>query len=194
MSKLNFSSINDAFILSSDQIKTTQEEIASLKKLIIESNGIITQPSKQFKKDENKTPKLQTPINDKSSQMSNFQQMQTTGYQQMQPMQNTGYPQQPMQNTGYQQQPAQTTSYQQQPMQNDDNFNYNFFKLMQNPKFDDAVNKYIKSSTQEDFNNNISYFGNKYSRTVCSEIKNYIIFFIISLVIYLFLSLYLSST
>ena len=47
MSKLNFSQISEAFILGSDQIKNTQDEIATLKKLITDSS--IEQPGSKSK-------------------------------------------------------------------------------------------------------------------------------------------------
>jgi hypothetical protein len=39
MNKLNFASLNDAFILGSQQIKDTQEEISKLKSLVLETAG-----------------------------------------------------------------------------------------------------------------------------------------------------------
>ena len=56
MSRLNFSSIDEAFILSSNQIKNTQEEIANLKALVLESNGIVSQ-----KKELKPPPPITTP-------------------------------------------------------------------------------------------------------------------------------------
>ena len=40
MSRLNFASLGDAFILGSQQIKDTQEEIARLKTLVLETSGM----------------------------------------------------------------------------------------------------------------------------------------------------------
>jgi hypothetical protein len=39
MNKLNFASLNDAFILGSQQIKDTQEEISKLKSMVLETAG-----------------------------------------------------------------------------------------------------------------------------------------------------------
>ena len=82
----------------------------------------------------------------------------------------------------------------------------NFFKMIQHPRFDDLVYNYVKnnhpkwilsdkqyvknnfSKAKSNFNKAKSNFGG-YSTTVCSDIKNYLIFFTISIVIYLLLSL-----
>jgi hypothetical protein len=154
MSKLNFASINEAFILGSDQIKNTQEEIAKLKALVIDSNGLVS------------PPKSVTPEYKRTEQ-----------------------------------QPLAQSPNTQNPQSGND-FDYNFLKLMQHPKFDDIVKNYVLLKypeikfpiNTESPISSISHFGNKYSRTVCSDVKNYIIFFIISLIVYLFLSLYLTST
>jgi hypothetical protein len=45
MSKLNFASVGEAFKLGSEQIKNTQEEIAKLKALVMDSSGIIKPPT-----------------------------------------------------------------------------------------------------------------------------------------------------
>ena len=47
MSKLNFASLNDAFILGSQQIKDTQEEISKLKSLVLETSGLGPTPVKK---------------------------------------------------------------------------------------------------------------------------------------------------
>jgi hypothetical protein len=70
-------------------------------------------------------------------------------------------------------------------------------KIMQHPKFDDIVKSYLIVKYPELVNqqlNNTTYnaksvstFGQGYSTTFCSNIKNYTIFFIFSLIIYLFL-------
>ena len=103
-----------------------------------------------------------------------------------------------------------------------DDFDYNFFKLMKNPKFEDIIKNYIyfkhpewllsgtryygntpnTSNTPNTPNNQnnpqqfyskeyFGYSGNKYTTTLCMDIKNYIIFFIISITIYLLLTLFL---
>jgi hypothetical protein len=95
-------------------------------------------------------------------------------------------------------------------------FDFNLLRVVKHPKFDDVVKNYVLinhpdwllKETRYTSNNNpgsipstqtfygtypksgVSTFGNKYSTTFCSEIKNYIIFFLVSLVIYLLLSKY----
>ena len=79
---------------------------------------------------------------------------------------------------------------------------------MQDPNFDQIVKNYIiikhpdwvNSSFKENNKNDIKskstsssfikerFGGQSYSTTVCSNIKNYIIFFVITLLIYLWLS------
>ena len=51
MSKLNFASLNDAFILGSQQIKDTQEEISKLKSLVLETSGFGTSATQQPKRE-----------------------------------------------------------------------------------------------------------------------------------------------
>jgi hypothetical protein len=82
----------------------------------------------------------------------------------------------------------------------DDDFEYHFIKAMKHPKFEDIVKNYVSVKYPNLFLKETDYapqgkesFGNKYSRTVCSDIKNYIVFFIMSMLIYLFLSMYLNS-
>ena len=150
MSKLNFASINEAFLLGSDQIKNTQEEITKLKALVLESSGI-------------------------------SQQQFVTGPKPVTPP--------PA--------PAPPPPKEYNPDKSEDDFDYAFLKLMKHPKFDDIVKNYVSVKYPNMNNKNListeskEGFGQKYTRTICSDIRNYIVFFIISLVIYLFLSLYL---
>ena len=84
-----------------------------------------------------------------------------------------------------------------------DDFDYNFLKLSRNPQFDDIVKNYIIFKHPEWLLNSTDYskqnvkyskenFGNR--NGICDDIKNYILFFIISIVIYLFLSFVLKKT
>ena len=66
-------------------------------------------------------------------------------------------------------------------------------KVIQHPRFDDIVKNYLlvkypelklKPFNQKPIKEN---FGSNYSTTFCSNIKNYTLFFIFSLVVYLFL-------
>ena len=153
-SRLNFSPINEAFILGSDQIKNTQEEIAKLKALVSESNAVVPK----------KTSITKEP-----------------------PEEKIGPPDQV------------SARFDKRSGSSEDDFDYTFLKLIKHPKFDNIVKNYISIKYPE-FNNStlneLRYsskesFGKRY---VCSDIKNYIIFFIVSLVIYLFLSLCLRPT
>jgi hypothetical protein len=67
-------------------------------------------------------------------------------------------------------------------------------KIMQHPKFDDIVKNYIIiknpewiNKTLKETNYSKESFGQKYSTTPCSNIQNYVLFFIIALLIYLVL-------
>jgi hypothetical protein len=141
MSKLNFSSVDQAFILGSSQFKNTQEEIASLTKMILES----------------KPQPVQAPV---------------------QPAPTPAPPAQP---TPAQPTPTDTLS--------DDTL---IIKAMSNPKFDEIVKNYIIINHPEwlinNNNNGKSYFGNQYQSTFCSNIKNYIIFYIVCIMIFISLT------
>jgi hypothetical protein len=70
------------------------------------------------------------------------------------------------------------------------------FRLMKNPKFDDIIKNYINFKHPDWVLNSNMYsskesFGKKINTSTCDEIKNYIIFFVISILLYLFLSLLL---
>lgn len=143
MSKLNFSLINEAFILGSEQIKNTREEIDKLKSMLLNSDSENTKPDQSAK------------------------------------------PVQPAK-------PEQSTD-------DDDQF---ILKLFKHPRIDDIIQKYIKIKHPSWILNNKNYykesFGgsnllNRYSSNIYSDMKNYITFFIISLVIYMFLTLLLNK-
>ena len=86
-------------------------------------------------------------------------------------------------------------------------FDYNLLKVMGDPRFDHVVRNYVLinhpewlncSNQQQNQSQNVpqkipslskSTFGNNYSSNICYEIKRYIVFFIFSVVIFLFLSL-----
>jgi hypothetical protein len=82
---------------------------------------------------------------------------------------------------------------------------------MQHPKFEDIVKNYVIVKHPEWINSTVGtiesvpnknqnvkqnfkeYFGNGYSTTVCSNIQNYLMFFIVTLCIYLFLKMVLKN-
>jgi hypothetical protein len=67
------------------------------------------------------------------------------------------------------------------------------FRLMKNPKFDEIIKNYINFKHPDWVLNSNMYsttkesFGKKINTSTCEEIKNYIIFFVISILLYLFL-------
>ena len=201
MSRLNFTPVDKAFTLGSSQIKDTQEEIAQLTKLILESN---TQTKKNKQKN-NEPPETMSYSNQGTS--LNRGPSQNHG-----PSQNfnqgnymrIGYPDQ------------QTAVFQPRNKYNMEEIDYNLMKVIGHPKFDDIVKNYalinhpewllresvytpsnIQQNKDYFGNNNVntsyfgtSYFGNRYQNTVCSNVKNYIIFFISCIIIFIMLSIY----
>jgi len=169
MSKLNFTSVDKAFTLGSTQIKDTQEEIQRLTKMILESN--------------NKKPNFPVSPKNELSQEDNFITPRLS-----QNYKRIGYPDKQQAVFG--------------PPAQEDNFDYNLMKVIGHPKFDDIVKNYALINhpewllretvyvPQTNYQNSKSNFGNTYSTTICSNIKNYVIFFIICMVMFLSLSLY----
>ena len=168
MSKLNFSPISEAFVLGSEQIKNTQDEIIKLKQLIGESE-LGKKPS-QFN-----PPNLPPP-----NSPPNYQRI--------------GPPDAVQANFGP---PSANLSA------NSNSGGLNFLEIIKHPGFDDIVKDYVKirhpdwvltgtqsvpvkENFQENFQEN---FGKRYSSTICTDIKNYILFFIISLIMYMMLSI-----
>jgi len=160
MSKLNFSNIEEAFVLGSEQIKNTQAEIANLKKIIMDSS--ISNPGSD-------NPGSGNPDSGKPGP-SNYERIG----------------------------PPDRTQVNFEKGDNEFNLENNFFKMVQHPRFDDLVYKYVHNNhpdwvlRDKEYTGSKSNFGktyNKYSTTICSDIKNYLIFFTISIAIYLLLSL-----
>ena len=95
-----------------------------------------------------------------------------------------------------------------EPTKNDD-FEYSFLKLSRNPQFDDIIKNYIifkhpdwllnNTSSSPQSNNGVQkrlYSKENFGisgNNICGDIKNYILFFIISIAIYLFLSVILKK-
>jgi hypothetical protein len=97
-----------------------------------------------------------------------------------------------------------------QPSTPQDNIDYNLLKVVGHPKFDDIVRNYvliyhpewllsqtmyvpqIENKVVQNTNPvfSLSTFGNKYSSTVCSDVQNYLLFFIVSAVFFCILSIY----
>jgi hypothetical protein len=188
MSKLNFAAVDKAFELGSSQIKDTQEEISQLTKLILESNNISKKP-----KQKNLSPPetaYDLPTSEMSSPLkppqSNYNQAQVSNYMRI------GYPDQ------------QRALF--SPNNAQDDIDFNLMKVVGHPKFDDIVKNYalinhpewlLRETVYKQPPNfrlspqTVSYFGNKYQSTVCSDVKNYVIFFVASIMIFLLLTIYL---
>jgi hypothetical protein len=78
---------------------------------------------------------------------------------------------------------------------------YNLMKVVGHPKFGDIVKNYalihhpewlLKETEYTPVQPSISRFGNKYSSTVCSDVKKYLIFFVFSVIVFLSLSIILT--
>jgi hypothetical protein len=72
------------------------------------------------------------------------------------------------------------------------------FKLMKHPQFDDIIKNYVYFKHPEWIVHDNKYFskenfGRKLKSSTCEDIKNYIIFFVISISLYLLLSLLLNK-
>jgi len=171
MSKLNFSPIDTAFMLGSTQIKDTQEEIDKLTKLILDSNVNKSKPKN-----------LKPPEKADGSENPN-----QSSYMRI------GYPD------------KQTANFNQ--YNGSDNIDYNLMKVIGHPRFDDIVKNYVlinhpewmlRDTTYVPQMNNTgtngtsyfgkSYFGNQYQNTVCSDVKNYVTFFVVCIIVFLMLS------
>jgi hypothetical protein len=171
MSRLYFTPVDKAFTLGSSQIKDTQEEIANLKKLIFESSQ-------------------NSPDEKKIKQIPEKQRYERIGP------------------------PDQQVSVF-KPPQEQDNFDYNLLKVVGDPRFKEIVKNYAliyhpewllketvytpgnninqPSNNISQFGNTISKFGNMYQNTITASVQRYIVFFIISIVIFIGLSLFLKN-
>ena len=159
---LGFSNLDQAFVLGSNQIKDTQEEIANLKKLILDTN---TQTKKKTVTETN-VPLNYTRIGPADPVVANFA--------------SPNYP---------------------KPIPEDFNQNDDLMllKVISHPKFDDIVKGYVLMNHPEWINGSLtqtrytapskSYFGNKYASSICSDVKRYIIFFIVCIIIFISLTL-----
>ena len=165
MSRLNFAPLSDAFNLGSDKIKNTQEEIDKLRKIISDSS---LKP---------KTSETKSQFNEKKTIPDTTSTQRETSTQ-------------------------RDPNTQRDPSTQRDSVltDADILKIIQHPRFDDVVKNYIivkhpewvngKSNIKESFQVGgflKQGFGNTYSTTVCSNLKNYVIFFVISLLVYLLL-------
>ena len=162
---LGFSNLDQAFILGSNQIKDTQEEIANLKKLILETG---TKKKVPETSSATKVPETSSATN----VPLNYTRMGPTADPVVANFSNPKF-----------------------SSQSDTN-DLMLLKVISHPKFDDIVKGYVLMNHPEWMNGNLtqttyskSYFGNKYANSVCSDIKRYIIFFIICVLIFVVLTL-----
>ena len=172
MNRLNFAPITDAFHLGSEQIKNTQEEINKLRKIIGDGQ-----------------PPSQSQNGNFASQNGNILKKEVN------------QPKESMQRVGYSDSVVGNFS-----SKNDNgNFDTDLLKVMQHPKFDDIVKNYIVIKHPEWVNtkfkdtsyvpNEKSTFGNRTSFLKEGfgnvgnnpETQKYIIFFLVSLLLYTFL-------
>jgi len=83
-------------------------------------------------------------------------------------------------------------------MQSDDDLEVTFFKLMKSPRFEDVVKNYIYFKHPEWLLSSNKFVPSKesFGKTTnlqCEDIKSYIIFFVVSISLYLLLSLLLKK-
>jgi hypothetical protein len=163
MSRLYFTPVDKAFTLSSSQNKDTQEEINQITKIILSNKQ--------------KTSTVQKEISPVQKEIS---PQQTNSYQRI------GKPDQ------------QTPVFRANNAPQDD-LDYNLMKVIGHPRFDDLVKDYIlvkhpdwllfkESVYTANQKNSKSTFVNMYQSTVMSTVQKYIIFFIISVFFFVFLS------
>jgi len=194
MSRLNFAPLTDAFYLGSDQIKNTQEEITKLRKIISESMLNKQNPtSKDKSSSSSSSSSNQSSINENIVKKEQ-QQSKRVGYSDnvvanfVQKDQNV-----PVDDTDI-------LKIIQHPKFDDIVKNYIIVKRPEwiNSTLDNTqyLPNPLNNTVKESFNSNKTgsnfgflkqNFGNTYSTTVCSNIQNYIVFFIFTMVIYLML-------
>jgi len=163
MSRLNYAPLGEAYFLGSDQIKDTQSEIAKLRSLISDSTL-----------SKNNNNKKDTPVRVGQSDST-------------------------------------SVSFVKDEKNEKNDKDIDLLKIIQHPRFEDIVKNYIIVKHPEWLNSTFSktefvpnkqnkvkegfkeYFGSSYSTTVCSNIQNYLMFFIVTLCIYLFLKMILKN-
>jgi len=160
MSRLNFALLSDAFYLGSDQIKDTQAEIEKLKTLI--SGDVL-------KKSNNNINNIKDESSNVKESVKEIVKNERVGY-------------------------SDNISVNFDKSGDDD---FNLIKMIQHPKFEDIVKNYIIIKHPEWVNGNLNnnvYIPNKMNNllkenfgNVNENVKNYILFFIFGMVVYLFL-------
>jgi len=178
MSKLNFASVSEAYSIGSEQIKNTQSEIAKLKKIIEDS---------AIQKNNQNNQNNQNNENSSKNELNVVPQQPISDYKRIGNPDNT-----------------QATFC--KPDDNNkvmfDDFDYTFLRIMRHPRFDEIVKNYVIIQHPEWLLNNTHYVPNNQMnpnvyRTKetfgSSDYKNYIIFFIVSMILYLGISFVLKQ-
>jgi hypothetical protein len=192
MSRLNFAPLTDAFYLGSDQIKNTQEEITKLRKIISESTLTKQNPTSKDKSSSSSSSSNQSSINENIVQKE--QQSKRVGYSDnvvanfIKKDQNV-----PVDDTDI-------LKIIQHPKFDDIVKNYiivkrpewinstlNNTQYLPNPLNNNVKESFNSNKNDSNFGFLKQNFGNTYSTTVCSNIQNYIVFFIFTMIIYLML-------
>jgi hypothetical protein len=183
MSRLNFAPLAEAFYLGSDKIKDTQEEINKLRKII--NGGGPGGPGGPGEGEYSSSTLSKSKLSNSKDETNESSILEKNEKP-------------PPLNLSYSNKTADKAS------------DADYLKVMQDPNFDQIVKNYIiikhpdwvnssfKENNKNDKNDIKSkssssfikegFGGESYSTTVCSNIKNYIIFFVITLLIYLWLS------
>ena len=162
MSRLNFSPIDKAFTLGSSQIKDTQEEIATLTKLILDSNV----QGKNIKK------QAPEPVQDNYMRIG-YPDSQTAFFEQGKYSQNV------TNNTTHDNFDYNLLKVIGHPSFDDIVKNY---AMIKHPEWFLKDTIYTKSNFG---------FGNKYQNTLCSEVRKILVFFVICIIIFLLLSIFI---
>ena len=175
MSRLNFTPIDQAFTLGSLQIKDTQEEIAKLTKILMESNT--KKPvQQQTEGTAQQTPATQAPP-------PNYMRI--------------GYPDKQQAVFSPQQSNSNDIDYNLMKVIGHPKFDdiVKNYALIYHPEWLLNETTYVPVNTAGNATGKVadskSTFGNVYHSTVCSDVQKYLIFFITSVIIFIILSIIL---
>ena len=179
MSRLNFSSVNEAFLLGSEQITNTQKEIAKLKALVLE-----TSLSPNSEKVLEKTEKTEKPEKNESISKSPV-------------VLDKERPEHPKVQPKQQNNDSLTFDYMMISVMSHPRFDelVHNYMLLKRPELFNIQQKMNNLQNIDVGSQNVNIgpytkesFGQEYSASICFEIKRYIFFFIFSVVIFLFLT------
>jgi hypothetical protein len=180
MSKLNFASVSEAYSIGSEQIKNTQTEIAKLKKIIEES---ATKKPESLPEQKNVNSNLLS-NNEGYSRIGNPDNVQANFCNNPRLPQYVNH---------------QIPHFTREQIDHEipmDDFDYTFLKIMRHPRFDEIVKNYVIINHPDwilnnthyvpNNNGNPNYYRSKESFGSNEELtKNYVIFFIVAIMMYL---------